>query len=203
MKKFLLLVGCAVLFAGTASAQSLDQLFKVASKVAEVATGNNVNSSTICGEWKYVQPAVKLGSDNLLAQAGGAALSKTIGKKLNQYYEKVGIKAGSCTFTFAQDSTFTAQLASRTVSGKWSYSAQDEKVTLTVLNAAGYQLGVFSAIVYKTEGNLVLAFQANKILSFIQAVAARVNSSTANGIANLAKNYNEVALGFEFEQVKK
>jgi hypothetical protein len=48
----------------------------------------------------------------------------------------------------------------------------------------------------------VLAFQANKILSFIQAIAERVNSSTANGIANLARNYNEVALGFEFEQVK-
>lgn len=199
MKKILLVIGCAVLFAGTASAQSLEQLLKVASQVAEVATGNNVNSSTICGQWKYTQPAVKLSSDNLLAQAGGTAISKTISRKLKQYYEKVGIKTGAFTFNFKQDGTFTAAVASRTVSGTWSYSEQDQKVTLNIVSSAGYQLGTFNAVVYKTEGNLVLAFEASKILTFIQAIATKVNSSTASGIAALAKNYSQVALGFEFQ----
>jgi hypothetical protein len=200
IKKFSWAVVLTLMISGTASAQSLDQLFKLATKVVETATGNNINSSTIVGTWTYYQPAIKLGSDNMLAQAGAAAITKSVSAKLSQYYAKVGIKEGSCTFTFAADSTFSAKLASRTISGSWSLSTENEKeiVTLTILNSTGYPLGKFNAQIYKSSGNLALAFPANKVLEFIKAIASKVNSNTANGIAAIAKNYDELAVGFEF-----
>lgn len=200
MKKFFSAILLSVLFSGTVSAQSLDQLFKMANKAIETVTGNNLSSSTIIGTWTYSQPSIKLESENMLAQAGAAALSKSISAKLVKYYEKVGIKAGLCTFTFSSDNTFIAKSASKTISGTWSLASEDETITLTILNSTGAQLGQFNAKIYKNEGNLVLAFQANKILSFIQAISQRVNTSTANGIAAIAKNYEELAVGFEFKK---
>ena len=76
--------------------------------IIENVVGNAVSKLdlSIDGTWKYSAPEVQFKSDNLLAQAGGAAATTKIETTLSKIYGKIGINE-SLSYTFNSDNTFT------------------------------------------------------------------------------------------------
>ena len=106
MKKiFLLFVAVATLSVGSASAQGwLDALKGAATTVVDKVTGGQATQLMLPGTWSYNAPAMRLTSeDNLLADVASSALVSGIEDKLVKAYSFIGIKQGSCTFTFNTD----------------------------------------------------------------------------------------------------
>lgn len=87
-----------------------DALKKVVTSAADEATGGKLTEVAIVGAWRYTGPGIKFEGENLTSQLGGAAIESTVTKQLVKGYELVGIREGACSFDFAGDGTFTAQL---------------------------------------------------------------------------------------------
>lgn len=143
------------------SAQGLKDILGTVGNVVSAVTGNTTNENSIQGTWNYVSPAVKFESDNMLASAGGAVASATVKGKLDKYYRKAGIKPGACTFVFNADKTFSVTIAGKTTSGTYELDSEKGTVALT-FKAAGMRIATFNANIYKTSGNLALAFTARQ-----------------------------------------
>ena len=94
-----------------------DALKKVVTSAADEATGGKLTEVAIVGAWRYTGPGIKFEGENLTSQLGGAAIESTVTKQLVKGYELVGIREGACSFDFAGDGTFTAQLGSHELAG--------------------------------------------------------------------------------------
>ena len=198
MKKIMILMVAFMLGAAAAEAQSLgDALKGIASSVADKVTGGKLTEKALQGNWNYTGPGVKLASDNLLAEAGGAAAAGTIKSKLETAYKKVGIREGACNFNFAEDKTFTATMGSRTLSGTYEFDPSTHAVTLHF--AAGkLNLGTVGGYAYISGTNLDLVFPVDKLVGIITALGSKISSLST--LTSLLKNYDSVMIGFEFSK---
>ena len=196
MKKIMILMAVFMLGAAAAEAQSLgDALKGIASSVADKVTGGKLTEKALQGNWNYLGPGVKLASDNLLAEAGGAAAAGTIKSKLETAYNLVGIREGACSFNFASDNTFTATMGARTLSGTYEFDPSTHAVTLNF--AAGkLNLGSVGGFAYISGTNLDLVFSVDKLVGIITTLGAKVSSLST--LTALLKNYDSVMIGFEF-----
>ena len=88
-------------------------LKSVASNVADKATGGALTQLALVATWNYMQPGVKLESDNAVADLAASATTASLQSKLAGIYEKAGIKSGSCSVTFSKDSTFSLVIAAK------------------------------------------------------------------------------------------
>jgi len=200
MKKSLILaIAFAAFVCVQSSAQSLKSILGTVGKVASAVTGNTTNENTVIGTWNYVSPAVKFKSDNMLAEAGGAIAANTVKGKLSTFYGKVGIKPGACTFVFNEDKTFSATVAGHTTNGTYEMDSEEGTVALT-FKVAGMRIATFKANIYKTSGNLALAFTADKLLSLVKTVVAKVPSNSSSAIGSVLGNYDGLLVGFEFSK---
>ena len=200
MKKSLLLV-IAVVAMGCidASAQSwLDALKGAATSAIDKATGGKLTEKAIIGTWKYSQPAVKLtSSTNALSEVAGSAASSTIQSKIKPYYEMVGIKPGACTFVFKEDGTFSSTFGQRTSTGKYTYDAKTNQISLK------YDSGILNtkaitAYAYMNGANLQLGFAMDKLINILTTLGSNVQSLSA--ITALLQQYDGVKIGFEFSK---
>ena len=120
----LLMLGSAL----CAEAQGLKGLLNAAKDVADEVTDGKASElldkvtgaateHLIVGTWNYAQPAMTFEGGDLLSNVAGEALAAKLSTKLQTAYNAVGIKQGSCSFTFNEDNTFSAVMGSRTLSG--------------------------------------------------------------------------------------
>lgn len=201
MKKSLFLVAISVLaFSATASAQSLKDIIGTVGNVVSTVTGNTTTENSIVGTWNYTSPAVKFESDNMLASAGGTLAANTVKSKLEKYYSMVGIKAGACTFVFNSDKTFSVTIANHTTNGTYVLDSENGTVALT-FSMSSMKIATFNARIYKTAGNLALAFDADKLLSLVKTIVAKVPSSSSSAaLGSVLGNYDGLLVGFEFSK---
>lgn len=201
MKKSIILAAVfALAFSAEVSAQSLKDIIGTVGNVVSAVTGNATTENSILGTWNYTAPAVRFESDNMLASAGGAIASKTVQDKLDKYYRKAGIKSGACTFVFNADKTFSVTIAGRTTSGTYELDSKAGTVAMT-FKVAGMRIATFSANIYKTSGNLALAFTADKLLGLVKTVVAKVPSASSTAaVGALLGNYDGMLVGFEFSK---
>ena len=201
MKKSLILAAVfALAFSAEVSAQSLKDILGTVGNVVSAVTGNTATENSIQGTWNYVSPAVKFESDNMLASAGGAVASATVKNKLDKYYQKAGIKPGACTFVFNADKTFSVTIAGRTSNGTYELDSQAGTVAMT-FKVAGMRIATFNANIYKTSGNMALAFTADKLLGIVKTVVAKVPSAASTAaVGSLLGNYDGLLVGFEFSK---
>lgn len=192
MKKtaILLIALCTI---STAEAQWLDALKKVATEVIDSATDGKLTQIAIVGEWSYKAPAVKLSSDNVVSNIGGSAISATINSKMEDIFEKVGIKEGFCSITFADDDKFTIPIVGKQISGSYTYNNSDHSIVLSIGNSGKINIKGYA---YISGSNLQLLFPANKFADLLIAIGSTVNS--LNTITELLKQYDDIYLGFEF-----
>ena len=198
--KRLFILAAFVMMSAAANAQSWgDALKDIATSVADKVTGGKLTELALQGDWNYEGPGVKLASDNILAEAGGAAAAGTIKSKLASAYKIVGIKEGACAFHFADDNTFTATMGSRSLSGTYEFDSSTHAVTLNFASGKlNINLGTLNGFAYISGSKLDLVFPVDKLVGMITALGARISSLST--VCKLLENYDSVMVGFEFSK---
>lgn len=162
--------------------------------------GSTMTEQTIVGTWTYRQPEVRFESENLLAKAGGEVAAASIEQKLGTYLSKIGISAGTTTYTFNQDKTFSISTGSRTIS-TGTYTFDTNTKTLQMQGSLG--LLNQTCIVGMDGTNLCLLYDADKLLTATTSIASVLGkaSSTLGSVASvLGNNYTGMKLGFQMSK---
>jgi len=154
---------------------------------------DKITQQNLIGTWTYAQPGCAFTSQNLLAQAGGEAVASSIKQKLAGYYQKAGIKSGNTKVTFNQDGTFSATIAGKQWSGKYTFDASTYKITMQ-----GLLLNI-NCYAKKNSNGIALLFEGKKLLTILQTMATMSGNQTAQSIGDLSKNYDGMRIGFDFK----
>ena len=133
MKRIIILAIAAITLTTTnVQAQNwLNALKGVATSAIDKVTGGKLTANALYGSWSYNQPGIKLSSStNALSDLTATVATSTLQTKMATYYEKVGIKAGACSFTFNQDGTFTSTFGQKTATGTFTFNAETNQLAL-------------------------------------------------------------------------
>lgn len=189
------------------SAQSLTDLLKGTKAGDVINTVTNVvgavtNSSSVSlpGTWVYDGPAVAMTGDNVLSNVAGSAVTAGVEKKVAAAFEKVGIKAGSVSFTFNDGMSFSCTIYGKTLNGTWKQNTEEGKLTLQF----GQTMKYLSITGYTkvTVSGCELLFDADRFLSLLKTVlsVAGNKSTTVSAISNLSNSYDGLQLGFKLSR---
>ena len=159
---------------------------------------------SIEGTWKYSAPEVQFKSENLLAQAGGAAATTKVENTLSSFYSKVGMNE-SFTYTFNSDSTFTQTIkigsTVKNLKGTYTLDKENKIITLKYAALGKVGLGKINAIYANTGTSLALLYDASDLMSFLKKVLSTVSSVTGKTslatISALLENYDGMLLGYK------
>lgn len=189
-KKIIVLLTTMLAFCPVANAQWSDIL----GKVAGAASGNSTLSGItglitsklipteqqIIGTWAYQEPAVMFTSDNALKSAASSLASSSVEKKLQTYFDKVGIKKGNLTITFDKDKNFSINRGTKTVR-TGTYTISDCTVTLTFKG----KKNPCKITPQLDNGSLVMVMDATSLKNFMTNIASYVSSlSTVTSVLN-------------------
>lgn len=201
MKQVKVFVAAALLMAGgcftSAEAQSLkDILGGIASTVADKA---GISSQSIVGTWNYVQPAVKLESDNLLANLGGKVAASKVEEQLKEEIDKYGLSKLGCTFTFNEDKTFSYTIGKITRQGTYTVDTSKKQIVMKP------RLGKSQTATYELSGQkLSVYMKADGVMKLIQGASSLASKATSNSalsiLSSLSKQYDGMELGVELQK---
>ena len=188
-----------------AQAQSLTDLLK-GTKVGDVVdavtnvVGAATNTLSLPGPWIYKGAAVDLKSDNTLSNLAGTAVTSGVETKINNAFEKVGLKEGAVTFVFNDGMSFSCTIFGKTLNGTWKQNTDENKLTLQFGQTMKY-LSMTGYYKTTTSGCEIL-FDANRFLSFLKSALSLVgkSSSTVGAISGISNNYDGMRLGFKLEK---
>ena len=205
MKKFIIsIMAVAVCLAGqTASAQTLKDLLKKATtnetvkNVVESVTGTTLPVD-VKGTWTYSGTAVKFESEDLLKSTAASLAAGQVEDKLDEYVQKVGIKAGTFSFTFNEDKTFSANVKGKSFNG--TYSVSEDYKTMTLQFGKTFATKPFTAAISATSSQLDLLFQADKLLELLEKLTASSNNATLKTVSTIAGQYDGMQLGLELKK---
>ena len=194
MRKLVLIA--MLMGAGVMAANAQDWKSILSGVVKTVVDDKLTTGNSVVGTWVFVAPECQFESDNLLAKAGGEAVSAKIEQKLEPVYNKIGLD--SCMLVLNADSTYTLQLKRATSNGTYSFDAESK--TLTLKTKVGVSVKAHVEVLGST---MSLQFNADKLMSALQALTNLVSkiNSTASAVNSLADNYDGLMLGFELEKV--
>ena len=207
MKRTLVTLAAAMLAAVSynAQAQSLTDLLK-GTKVGDVVdavtnvVGAATNTLSLPGTWIYKGAAVDLKSDNTLSNLAGTAVTSGVETKINNAFEKVGLKEGAVTFVFNDGMSFSCTIFGKTLNGTWKQNTEENKLTLQF----GQTMKYLSITGYTkaTVAGCELLFDADRFLSLLKTVlsVAGNKSTTISAISNLSNSYDGLQLGFKLSR---
>ena len=159
-----------------------------------VLGGNSkLTQQQLVGTWTYTRPGCAFTSEKLLAQAGGEVVASEIKTKLQPSYQKVGITSSNTQVTFNQDGTFSAKIAGRNWTGKYTFDAANSKVTMQ-----GLLLNI-NCYAKRNSDGIGLLFESKKLLTLLQTMSALSGNQTLQDVGELSKNYDGVRLGFDMK----
>lgn len=193
-----------------AEAQGLKGLLNAAKDVADEVTDGKASElldkvtgaateHLIVGTWNYAQPAMTFEGGDLLSNVAGEALAAKLSTKLQTAYNAVGIKQGSCSFTFNEDNTFSAVMGSRTLSGTYSYDTESFAITLN-FDSKLLKLGTMTGYAYITATGLDLVFDCTRLVKMLTTLGAKV--SALSSVTSLMQGYDKANIGFSFTKNK-
>lgn len=202
----LLMLGSAL----CVEAQGLKGLLNVAKDVADEVTDGKASElldkvtgaateHLIVGTWSYTQPAMTFEGGDLLSNVAGEALATKLSTKLQSAYNLVGIKEGTCSFTFNEDNTFSAVMGSRTLSGTYSYDTTTFAITLNY-DSKLLKLGTMTGYAYITATGLDLVFDCTRLVKMLTTLGAKV--SALSSVTSLMQGYDKANIGFSFTKNK-
>ena len=200
MKRIIILAIAAITLTTTnVQAQNwLNALKGVATSAIDKVTGGKLTANALYNTWSYNQPGIKLSSStNALSDITASAATSTLQTKMATYYEKVGIKAGACSFTFNQDGTFTSTFGQKTATGTFTFNAETNQLALKY-DSSLLALGAINAYAYINGANLQLLFPMDKLLTLLTSLGSA--SSQLSTITTMLKSYDSVKIGFEFSK---
>ena len=150
--------------------------------------GGATTQQSLVGSWTYTGPKLVFESENVLSQIGGQVLSNNLEQKLGTYLEKMGFKAGKSVLTFANDGNCSLTLGSKTLNGTYTYDPSSNRLNLTGM----FVTGQLPCTVTVQNGQLLMLFDADKLLSIATAVGSKGSSS----IGSLLGSYSGLKLGW-------
>ena len=196
----IIMAGALGLCSLTASAQSITDLLKKATSsetvknVVESVTGTTFKVD-VTGTWTYSGTAVKFESDDLLKSTAASLAAGQVEDKLDSYVSKVGIKAGTFSFTFKEDKTFTATVKGKSFDG--TYSLSEDYKTMTLQFGKMLAMKPFNAAVSATSSQLDLLFPADRLLELLGKLTSSSSNTTLKTIGTIANQYDGMKLGLE------
>lgn len=196
----ILMAGAFCLAGQTMAAQSLTDLLKkvtdneTVKNVVETVTGTTLPVD-VKGTWTYSGTAVKFESDDILKSTAASLAASQVEEKLDSYVAKVGIKAGTFSFTFNEDNTFTAKVKGKSFKG--TYTLSEDYKTLSLQFGKTIGLKPFTAAISATSSQLDLLFQADKLLELLGKLTSTSSNSTLKTIGSLVNQYDGMKLGLE------
>lgn len=150
--------------------------------------GSATNQQSLVGNWTYAGPKLVFESENILSQIGGQVLSSNLEQKLGTYLEKMGFKAGKSTLSLGNDGNCSLTLGSKTLNGTYAYDANTNKLTMTGM----FVTGQLPCTVTVQNGQLLMLFDADKLLSIASAVGSKGSSS----LGSILQSYSGLKLGW-------
>ena len=148
----------------------------------------------IIGSWTYTEPAVVFSSKNVLSSIGGKIASQGIEKKLQEQFEKAGIKKGMMTMTFDKDGKFTQVIGKRTTSG--TYTISDHNV---VLNYGGKIKQIVGTT--QLDGNdLLIVMDASKLLKYANVLGSLTGSSALKSLGSAVSSLDGMEVGLKLNK---
>ena len=204
MKRIIIsIMAVAVCLAGqTASAQTLKDLLKKATNnetvknVVESVTGTTLPVD-VKGTWTYSGTAVKFESEDLLKSTAASLAAGQVEDKLDEYVQKVGIKAGTFSFTFNEDKTFVVTVKGKNFNG--TYTVSEDYKTMSLQFGKTFATKPFTAAISATSSQLDLLFQADKLLELLEKLTASSNNATLKTVSTIAGQYDGMQLGLELK----
>lgn len=169
-----------------------------ASELLDKVTGT-ATELLLAGTWNYTQPAMTFEGGDLLSNVAGEALATKLSTKLQTAYNAVGIKQGTCSFTFNEDNTFSAVMGNRTLSGTYAYDTTTFAITLN-FDSKLLKLGTMTGYAYITASGLDLVFDCTRLVKMLTTLGAKV--SALSSVTSLMGNYDKANIGFSFTKNK-
>ena len=166
----------------------------ISNVITSVIGAQTVTRANLIGSWKYVSPGCAFTSENLLAKAGGEVAAAQIRTKVQPYYQQIGISGSNTSITFNEDGTYSAQFRGTPMSGKWTFDEKTYKV-----NLQGLLLSI-NCYAKRNANGIGLLFEASKLLTLLQTMAAMSGNSNIPAVCEISKNYDVVRLGFDFSK---
>ena len=202
MKKFILCAGLLGLtcLCPQIQAQSLKDILKssaVKDAVTSLTGGKELPAANLTGTWEYVSPAVMLEGDNALKNVAGNVAAGEVEKKLQSYSDKIGLKAGTFSYTFNDNNTFTCLFKGKTLKGTYTLQESDKTIQLKYGNL---KLANISAQVVLTQDELALLFNADKLLDFLGKLSAVSGSATLQAVNKLTDQYEGFKVGLQLKK---
>lgn len=148
----------------------------------------------IVGSWTYTEPAVVFSSNNVLSSIGGKVAAQAIEKKLQEQFDKAGIKKGMMTMTFDKDGKFTQVIGKRATSG--TYTISDHNV---VLNYGGRMKQIVGTT--QLDGNdLLIVMDASKLLKYANVLGALTGNSALTSIGSAVSSLDGMEVGLKLNK---
>lgn len=155
-----------------------------------------LSEKKLAGTWNYTGADCAFESENFLAKAGGAVAAQKINSELNTQLAKVGIKQGSCSFTFNEDKTYSATIGGRHISGEYTLDATHKTVKMTYLGG----LGSMTPHIALKGGKLSLLLDSDKLLNLVKTISALSNNSSIKTVSTLLGNYDGMYIGIQLQK---
>lgn len=166
------------------------------------------------GTWIYSGTSCVLESDEALSNIGGTLVTSQIEEKLDANLAKVGVKEGSCSFTFIGTDSCTLTIGSHTLQGNYTLNAEEKKIDFEF-----YGLLTMNSFVSYDVTSLSIVFDADKLLNLVQktigtvsdynskygglvksAAATGTTTATLNTVSGLLNNYDGMMLGLRLKR---
>ncbi|MBS7408688.1 MAG: DUF4923 family protein [Prevotellamassilia sp.] len=151
----------------------------------------SISQDKIVGTWNYSEPDCVFESENFLAKAGGEVAASKVEAKLVDAYSKVGVKKGTCSFTFNSDGTYTAVIGGYSINGNYTVNSADNTVKMTYL--AGIK--TVQPKVVLSGNTLSILYPSDKLLTMVSSLSAL--SSQATTLKSVIGSYDGMYLGFK------
>ncbi|MBE6314860.1 MAG: DUF4923 family protein [Bacteroidales bacterium] len=165
-----------------------------------VLSTSNLEVKDLAGVWTSTGSAVAFQSEDLLSQAGGAAMASTIESKINPYFTKYGI-VGS-VITIQTDGSFSMTLKKITLKGK-IIKGENNKFILSFEAFGKNNLGNVNLYIQKTSTSMDLMFDASKLKTILSSIASLSKKGLGNSLNSLLNSYNGICIGFKMSKTGK
>lgn len=164
--------------------------------------GKEVTVENVAGVYKYSEPAISFVSDDLLHKAGGMAASAAIKSKLQPYYQRAGME--KLEVTLCKDQTFQFELGRLKLSGtfaKDSTKTDDGNAFVFHFQAfKSFNIGSFDADLQLAGGQLIMTFDASKLITLVNGIAKLSGKSSLQSAAKLLSSYDGMRCGFALKK---
>ena len=179
------------------------ELGQIAEETVAQNTAKSLEVADLKGSWKAFEPAVSLRSDNVLEQAGGAAIAGIAEEKIRPYYEKLDLDGTE--LTISDNGEFTIKIKKIPVKGTLLKN-EDGSFAMKLnsgLSKLKKEQRELTAYILKSKDDMSITIDVKKLLGVVEKIAAKTDAKTIGTMAKLLENYDQVCVGLRFMQTAK